>query len=79
MTQHKAGYPLDYSKGSAEAGKDRLREMADTGTDKMKDVIRRNQVGLGPWFQRLTSFTIDYPRQWVEATVLAIDRNRGLV
>ena len=33
MTQQKAGYPLDYSKGSADAGKDRLREMADVATD----------------------------------------------
>jgi ElaB/YqjD/DUF883 family membrane-anchored ribosome-binding protein len=32
--------PLDYSKGSAEAGKDRLREMADTATDKLKDLIQ---------------------------------------
>ena len=38
MTQQKAGYPLDYSKGSAEAGKDRLREMADVATDKFKNV-----------------------------------------
>ena len=38
MTQQKAGYPLDYSKGSTEAGKDRLREMADVATDKFKHV-----------------------------------------
>lgn len=38
MTQQKAGYPLDYSKGSADAGKDRLREMADVATDKVKNV-----------------------------------------
>ena len=38
MTQQKAGYPLDYSKGSAEAGKDRLREMADVAADKFKHV-----------------------------------------
>ena len=40
MTQQKAGYPLDYSKGSADAGKDRLREMADVAADKMKDVTQ---------------------------------------
>jgi len=40
MTQQKGGYPIDYSKGSAEAGKDRLREMADVATDKMKDVTQ---------------------------------------
>ena len=38
MTQQKAGYPLDYSQGSAEAGKDRLRELADVATDKVKNV-----------------------------------------
>ena len=32
MSQQKAGYPLDYSKGSANAGRDRLRET----TDKVK-------------------------------------------
>ena len=40
MTQQKAGYPIDYSKGSADAGKDRLREMADVAIDKMKEVTR---------------------------------------
>jgi ElaB/YqjD/DUF883 family membrane-anchored ribosome-binding protein len=38
MTQQKAGYPLDYSKGSADAGKDRFREMTDVATDKVKNV-----------------------------------------
>jgi ElaB/YqjD/DUF883 family membrane-anchored ribosome-binding protein len=38
MTQQKAGYPLDYSKGSADAGKDRLREMADVVGEKVKNV-----------------------------------------
>jgi len=38
MTEQKAGYPLDYSKGSADAGKDRLREMADVATDKVMNV-----------------------------------------
>jgi ElaB/YqjD/DUF883 family membrane-anchored ribosome-binding protein len=40
MIEPKAGYPIDYSKGSAVAGKDRLREMADVVTDKMKDVTQ---------------------------------------
>ncbi len=40
MTQQKAGYPVDYSQGSADAGKDRLREMADVATDKVKNVGR---------------------------------------
>ena len=38
MTQQKSGYPLDYSKGSADAGKDRLREMAEVAADKVKNV-----------------------------------------
>jgi ElaB/YqjD/DUF883 family membrane-anchored ribosome-binding protein len=38
MTQQKAGFPLDYSKGSADAGKDRVREMADVATDNVKNV-----------------------------------------
>jgi ElaB/YqjD/DUF883 family membrane-anchored ribosome-binding protein len=38
MTQQKAGYPLDYSKGSADAGKDGVREMADVAADNVKNV-----------------------------------------
>lgn len=37
MTQQKAGYPLDYSNGNANAGKDRLREIGDVATDKVKN------------------------------------------
>ena len=37
MTQQKAGYPLDYSNGNANAGKDRLREIVDVVTDKVKN------------------------------------------
>jgi ElaB/YqjD/DUF883 family membrane-anchored ribosome-binding protein len=42
MTQQKAGYPLDYSngnysKGNTDAGKDRLREIGDVATDKIKN------------------------------------------
>jgi len=37
MSQQKGGSPLDYSKGSANAGKDRLREMEDVATDKLKN------------------------------------------
>jgi ElaB/YqjD/DUF883 family membrane-anchored ribosome-binding protein len=40
MTQQKAAYPLDYSKGSADAGKDRLREMADVASDKVQNVAQ---------------------------------------
>jgi ElaB/YqjD/DUF883 family membrane-anchored ribosome-binding protein len=38
MTQQTAGYPLDYSKGSADAGKDRPGDMADVASDKVKNV-----------------------------------------
>jgi hypothetical protein len=38
MTHQKAGYPLDSSKTSTDAGKDRPREMADVATDKVKNV-----------------------------------------
>jgi ElaB/YqjD/DUF883 family membrane-anchored ribosome-binding protein len=38
MSQQKVGYPLDYSKGSANAGRDRLREMENVATDKVKNV-----------------------------------------
>jgi ElaB/YqjD/DUF883 family membrane-anchored ribosome-binding protein len=37
MSQQKAGYPLDYSKGRANVGPDRLREMEDVATDKVKN------------------------------------------
>jgi ElaB/YqjD/DUF883 family membrane-anchored ribosome-binding protein len=37
MTRQYASNPFDYSKGSADAGKDRLREMADVATDKFKN------------------------------------------
>jgi ElaB/YqjD/DUF883 family membrane-anchored ribosome-binding protein len=40
MTQQKAGYPLDYSEGSPDAGKGRLREMADIATDKVTNVTQ---------------------------------------
>ena len=38
MSQQTAGYPIDYSKGSADAGKDRLGEISDVATDKVKNV-----------------------------------------
>ena len=34
MTRQKAGYPLDYSKGSADAGKDRLLSLAARETGR---------------------------------------------
>jgi ElaB/YqjD/DUF883 family membrane-anchored ribosome-binding protein len=38
MIQQRSDYPLDYSKGSAEAGKDRLRDLTGAATDKFKNV-----------------------------------------
>ena len=40
MTQQKSGYPLDYGKTTGEGTADRLRDMADTATDKLR---RRGQ------------------------------------
>jgi ElaB/YqjD/DUF883 family membrane-anchored ribosome-binding protein len=36
MTQQKSDYPLDYGQGTAVDGKDRLRDMTDTATDRLK-------------------------------------------
>jgi ElaB/YqjD/DUF883 family membrane-anchored ribosome-binding protein len=43
MTQQNAGYPLDYSKGSTDAGNDRAREMADVTTDKFENATETAQ------------------------------------
>jgi ElaB/YqjD/DUF883 family membrane-anchored ribosome-binding protein len=40
MTQQRSGYANDYSKNTADPGKDRLREMADSATDRVKDVAQ---------------------------------------
>ena len=47
MTQQKAGYPLDYSKGNGDAGKDRLREMGNVATDKVKNAADTAQEFAG--------------------------------
>ena len=47
MTQQKADYPLDYGKGTAEGTKDRLRDMADTATDKLKEAGENAQEMAG--------------------------------
>jgi ElaB/YqjD/DUF883 family membrane-anchored ribosome-binding protein len=44
MTQRRAVYPLDNSNGRPDLGKDRLREMADTTTDKFEDVTQSAEV-----------------------------------
>ena len=52
MTQQKAGYPSDYSKDSADAGKDRLREIADAATDKVKDVAQNAEEMAGKFAEQ---------------------------
>ena len=47
MTQQKADYPLDYGKGTAVGTKDRLRDMADTATDKLKEAGENAQEMAG--------------------------------
>jgi ElaB/YqjD/DUF883 family membrane-anchored ribosome-binding protein len=47
MTQQKAGYPLDYSNGNANAGKDRLREIGDVVTDKVKNAAENAEEFAG--------------------------------
>jgi ElaB/YqjD/DUF883 family membrane-anchored ribosome-binding protein len=42
MTQQRADYPLDYTKGS-EGTQDRLRETADKVTDNVKDIADQAQ------------------------------------
>ena len=38
MTHQKADYPPNYEKGSNKGATDRVREMADTVTDRLKDI-----------------------------------------
>jgi ElaB/YqjD/DUF883 family membrane-anchored ribosome-binding protein len=38
MTQQQSEYPLDYGKTAGQNTADRLRDMADTATEKLKDV-----------------------------------------
>ena len=47
MTQQKADYPLDYSKGAEDTTKDRLRDLADTTTDQVKHVAENAQEFAG--------------------------------
>ena len=37
MTRQRSDYPLDYTKGPGRDTTDRLRDMADTATDKLKE------------------------------------------
>jgi ElaB/YqjD/DUF883 family membrane-anchored ribosome-binding protein len=47
MTQQRTDYPLDYSKGTGEDTKDRLRDMADTATSKLKEAGENAQEMAG--------------------------------
>ncbi len=47
MTQQRADYPLDYSKGADDTTKDRLRDLADTTTDQVKHVAENAQEFAG--------------------------------
>ena len=63
MTQQKTGNPLDHGKGSQEAGKDRLREMADVATDKLKNVTESAEEITG----KLTEQAREYGEKAQEA------------
>jgi ElaB/YqjD/DUF883 family membrane-anchored ribosome-binding protein len=43
MTQQKAGYPSSVSKEAGETGKDRLRQIADTAGNQLKDASEQAQ------------------------------------
>jgi ElaB/YqjD/DUF883 family membrane-anchored ribosome-binding protein len=47
MIQQKTEYPLDYSKSSADAAKDQLRDMADVASNKLKNVTESAEVIAG--------------------------------
>jgi hypothetical protein len=51
-----------------------LEEMAE----KLLAVIARNQTGLGPWYQRVTSIDIDPETQGIQAALFAYSANSGV-
>lgn len=51
-----------------------LEEMAS----KIQAVIKRNQTGLGSWYQRVTGLEFDHTDQGVQATVFAYSDNDGI-
>lgn len=59
MSQQKAGYPLDYSKGSANAGRDRLRET----TDKVKSATETAEEFAG----RVAEQALEYGKKAQQA------------
>ena len=63
MTQQKAGYPLDYSNGNANAGKDRLREIGDVATDKVKNAAESAEEFAG----RVAEQAVEYGKKAQQA------------
>ncbi len=63
MTQQKAGYPLDYSNGNANAGKDRLREIGDVATDKVKNAAETAEEFAG----RVAEQAVEYGKKAQQA------------
>jgi ElaB/YqjD/DUF883 family membrane-anchored ribosome-binding protein len=63
MTHQKADYPLDYTKGTADTDKERLREMADVATNKVKDITQSTEEIAG----KLAEQARDYGEKAQEA------------
>lgn len=70
MTQQKSGYGQDYAHG-ADNAKDRLRDMADTATGKVKDVAADAQEMAGK--------VADQARQYGEQAQEAVQQVRPFV
>lgn len=63
MSQQKAGYPLDYSKGRANGGPDRLREMEDVATDRVKNATETAEEFAG----RVAEQALEYGKKAQQA------------
>jgi ElaB/YqjD/DUF883 family membrane-anchored ribosome-binding protein len=63
MTQQKAPYPLDYSNGRADSGRDRVRELADSAADKFQDVTENAEAMAG----RLAGQILEYGQKAQDA------------
>jgi ElaB/YqjD/DUF883 family membrane-anchored ribosome-binding protein len=70
MTQQKSGYRQDYVQGT-DTAKDRVREMADATTDKVKDVAENAQEMAGK--------VADQARQYGEQAQEAVKQVRPFV
>jgi ElaB/YqjD/DUF883 family membrane-anchored ribosome-binding protein len=47
MTRQRSDYPLDYGQGAAEGARDRMQEMADNATDRLKAAGEQAQNAAG--------------------------------